>query len=73
VFGDTTNLADNQIIHYRCDPADKCRVLIGIAPGAYWNYGWTFFIVSLKYSTSSYLNAKEPLLKGQIVLYDSAM
>jgi hypothetical protein len=31
VFGDTTNLADNQIIHYRCDPADKCRVLIGIA------------------------------------------
>nr|CAB3459108.1 unnamed protein product [Digitaria exilis] len=28
------NLANNQIINYRCDPAEKWLVLIGIAPGA---------------------------------------
>jgi hypothetical protein len=35
VFGDTTNLANNQIINYRRDPTDKRHVLIRIALGAY--------------------------------------
>uniref|UniRef100_A0ACD5XQG1 Uncharacterized protein n=2 Tax=Avena sativa TaxID=4498 RepID=A0ACD5XQG1_AVESA len=33
-FDRTANLANNQIINYRCDPAEKWLVLIGIAPGA---------------------------------------
>lgn len=28
------NLANNQIINYRCDPTEKWLVLIGIAPGS---------------------------------------
>ncbi|KFK34843.1 hypothetical protein AALP_AA5G200400 [Arabis alpina] len=34
MFDRTTNLANNQIINYKCDPAEKWLVLIGIAPGA---------------------------------------
>lgn len=34
VFDRTANLANNQIINYKCDPAEKWLVLIGIAPGA---------------------------------------
>ncbi|KAM7256318.1 hypothetical protein ACFE04_012059 [Oxalis oulophora] len=33
VFERTANLANNQIINYRCDPTEKWLVLIGIAPG----------------------------------------
>lgn len=33
VFERTANLANNQIINYRCDPSEKWLVLIGIAPG----------------------------------------
>lgn len=33
VFDRTANLANNQIINYRCDPSEKWLVLIGIAPG----------------------------------------
>nr|CAD1822052.1 unnamed protein product [Ananas comosus var. bracteatus] len=34
MFDRTANLANNQIINYRCDPTEKWLVLIGIAPGA---------------------------------------
>lgn len=34
VFERTANLANNQIINYRCDPSEKWLVLIGIAPGS---------------------------------------
>ncbi|KAF5736560.1 Clathrin heavy chain 1 [Tripterygium wilfordii] len=34
VFERTANLANNQIINYRCDPTEKWLVLIGIAPGS---------------------------------------
>lgn len=34
MFDRTANLANNQIINYRCDPSEKWLVLIGIAPGA---------------------------------------
>lgn len=34
MFERTANLANNQIINYRCDPSEKWLVLIGIAPGA---------------------------------------
>lgn len=34
MFERTANLSGNQIINYRCDPAEKWLVLIGIAPGA---------------------------------------
>lgn len=34
MFDRTANLTNNQIINYRCDPAEKWLVLIGIAPGA---------------------------------------
>lgn len=34
MFDRTANLSNNQIINYRCDPAEKWLVLIGIAPGA---------------------------------------
>ena len=34
MFDRTANLANNQIINYRCDPAEKWLVLIGIAPGS---------------------------------------
>lgn len=34
VFDRTANLANNQIINYRCDPSEKWLVLIGIAPGS---------------------------------------
>ncbi|MCI38494.1 clathrin heavy chain 1-like, partial [Trifolium medium] len=34
VFDRTANLANNQIINYRCDPTEKWLVLIGIAPGS---------------------------------------
>ncbi|KAK1602644.1 hypothetical protein QYE76_027283 [Lolium multiflorum] len=34
MFDRTANLANNQIINYRCDPAEKWLMLIGIAPGA---------------------------------------
>ncbi|XXG67428.1 hypothetical protein AAC387_Pa06g0783 [Persea americana] len=33
IFERTTNLSNNQIINYRCDPSEKWLVLIGIAPG----------------------------------------
>ncbi|KAK7849835.1 clathrin heavy chain 1 [Quercus suber] len=33
MFDRTANLANNQIINYRCDPTEKWLVLIGIAPG----------------------------------------
>ncbi|KAJ3673822.1 hypothetical protein LUZ60_005814 [Juncus effusus] len=33
MFDRTTNLANNQIVSYKCDPAKKWLVLIGIAPG----------------------------------------
>ncbi|KAG2621925.1 hypothetical protein PVAP13_3NG298306 [Panicum virgatum] len=33
MFDRTANLANNQIIDYRCDPMKKWLVLIGIAPG----------------------------------------
>ncbi|KAJ0021343.1 hypothetical protein Pint_32516 [Pistacia integerrima] len=33
MFERTANLANNQIINYRCDPTEKWLVLIGIAPG----------------------------------------
>ncbi|KAF3649561.1 hypothetical protein FXO38_17596, partial [Capsicum annuum] len=32
MFDRTANLANNQIINYRCDPSEKWLVLIGIAP-----------------------------------------
>ena len=40
MFDRAANLANNQIINYRCDPAEKWLVLIGIAPGApeVWSY-----------------------------------
>ncbi|OIW02584.1 hypothetical protein TanjilG_24035 [Lupinus angustifolius] len=34
MFDRTANLANNQIINYRCDPNEKWLVLIGIAPGS---------------------------------------
>ncbi|GFP97663.1 clathrin heavy chain 1 [Phtheirospermum japonicum] len=34
MFDRTANLANNQIINYKCDPSEKWLVLIGIAPGA---------------------------------------
>lgn len=34
MFERTANLANNQIINYRCDPSEKWLVLIGIAPGS---------------------------------------
>lgn len=34
MFDRTANLANNQIINYRCDPTEKWLVLIGIAPGS---------------------------------------
>ncbi|KAH1214406.1 Clathrin heavy chain 2 [Glycine max] len=34
MFDRTANLANNQIISYRCDPNEKWLVLIGIAPGS---------------------------------------
>ncbi|MCH87615.1 clathrin heavy chain 1-like [Trifolium medium] len=34
VFDRTANLANNQIINYRCDPTENWLVLIGIAPGS---------------------------------------
>ncbi|XP_062112195.1 clathrin heavy chain 1-like isoform X2 [Humulus lupulus] len=34
MFERTVNLANNQIINYRCDPSEKWLVLIGIATGA---------------------------------------
>ncbi|KAG9142165.1 hypothetical protein Leryth_007608 [Lithospermum erythrorhizon] len=34
VFDRAANLANNQIINYRCDPTEKWLVLIGIAPGS---------------------------------------
>eukprot|EP00897_Mesotaenium_endlicherianum_P006181 jgi/Mesen1/5591/ME000281S04647 len=34
MFERTANLVGNQIINYRCDPAEKWLVLVGIAPGA---------------------------------------
>lgn len=34
MFERTANLANNQIINYRCDPSGKWLVLIGIAPGS---------------------------------------
>lgn len=34
MFERTANLANNQIINYRCDPTEKWLVLIGIAPGS---------------------------------------
>ncbi|KAF9611320.1 hypothetical protein IFM89_030109 [Coptis chinensis] len=33
MFDRTANLTNNQIVSYRCDPAEKWLVLIGIAPG----------------------------------------
>ncbi|GLT54485.1 hypothetical protein SLA2020_276780 [Shorea laevis] len=34
MFDRTANMANNQIINYRCDPSEKWLVLIGIAPGS---------------------------------------
>ncbi|KAL0402928.1 UNVERIFIED_CONTAM: Clathrin heavy chain 1 [Sesamum radiatum] len=34
MFDRTANLANNQIINYKCDPSEKWLVLIGIAPGS---------------------------------------
>lgn len=34
LFDRTANLANTQIINYRCDPSEKWLVLIGIAPGS---------------------------------------
>lgn len=34
MFDRTANLANNQIINYRCDSSEKWLVLIGIAPGS---------------------------------------
>lgn len=34
MFERTANLANNQIINYRCDPTEKWLILIGIAPGS---------------------------------------
>ncbi|TKY47560.1 Clathrin heavy chain 1 [Spatholobus suberectus] len=34
MFERAANLANNQIINYRCDPSEKWLVLIGIAPGS---------------------------------------
>ncbi|KAK8955806.1 Clathrin heavy chain 2 [Platanthera guangdongensis] len=34
IFDRTANLANNQIINYRCDPSEKWLVLVGIAPGS---------------------------------------
>ena len=34
MFERTANLANNQIINYRCDPTEKWLVLIGIAQGS---------------------------------------
>lgn len=34
MFDRTTNLANNQIINYKCDPSEKWLVLIGITPGS---------------------------------------
>ena len=33
MFDRTANLANNQIINYKCSPNEKWLVLIGIAPG----------------------------------------
>lgn len=33
MFERAANLANNQIINYRCDPTEKWLVLVGIAPG----------------------------------------
>lgn len=33
MFERAANLANNQIINYRCDPSEKWLILIGIAPG----------------------------------------
>ena len=34
MFDRTANLANNQIINYKCSPDEKWLVLIGIAPGS---------------------------------------
>ena len=34
MFDRTANLANNQIINYKCDSSEKWLVLIGIAPGS---------------------------------------
>jgi len=34
MFDRTANLANNQIINYKCSPNEKWLVLIGIAPGS---------------------------------------
>ncbi|XP_071711909.1 clathrin heavy chain 1-like isoform X2 [Rutidosis leptorrhynchoides] len=34
MFEKTGNLSNNQIIDYKCDPSQKCLVLIGISPGS---------------------------------------
>lgn len=34
MFERAANLANNQIINYRCDPSEKWLVLVGIAPGS---------------------------------------
>lgn len=34
MFDRAANLANNQIINYKCDPSEKWLVLIGISPGS---------------------------------------
>ena len=56
MFDRTANLANNQIINYRCDPAEKWLVLIGIAPGApeVGYYGNLLLVTSLQTVHMSY-------------------
>ena len=53
MFERTTNLTNNQIINYRCDPSEKWLVLIGIAPGAP-EVLKSFFCLKFFLSTSVY-------------------
>ena len=51
MFDRTANLANNQIINYRCDPTEKWLVLIGIAPGSPEVFSYlTIFMILLEFS-----------------------
>lgn len=53
MFERTANLANNQIINYRCDPTEKWLILIGIAPGSQ-EVSCPILICSLWYALSMF-------------------
>ena len=61
MFDRTANLANNQIINYRCDPTEKWLVLIGIAPGSS-DVCISFPVATLRPCTWSYWQRAIPLV-----------